>query len=449
MTTTEKRLPLPSKMELLMQELCEHWGHESQNVSEETPDSEKYSEQESLRLIAAFLERIGQTLEQSAYAYLASLVQTLKRTDGSPATILSENHDTLLAMINDLAPSSFPAIVATHILKMARGIEENPVLRPWLDLNDFFSVFRALRETASSSLTDSEKAHLSFLEAVAKTGMLRSGASTPNPLSILGLTTRFPNFREPLRFLAEQAAFGTLQKNARMHLVPILLAGPAGVGKTYFASALAKLLNTRIEQLNMSSQSCGFAISGLDRGWSSARSGLVFDALRHGQSMSPMIVLDEIDKANDESRSAPLGPLYNLLEPRSSCAFKDEYAGFAIDASQIFWIATANDTSRIPGPLLDRFRVFEIAAPTVEEVTFIAEQLLIETGAGTPGAPTAMPDAWKTRLAGHSLRSVGIGIRQALGRAALRAVQSEEAALTLVDNDLVLGAPEHGRRIGF
>ena len=57
---------------------------------------------------------------------------------------------------------------------------------------------------------------------------------------------------------------------------------------------------------------------------------------------------------------APLGPLFALPEPRTAYVFRDEYAGFPVNASYVAWLTTANDAAALPAPLLSRFRVFEI-----------------------------------------------------------------------------------------
>jgi ATP-dependent Lon protease len=61
-----------------------------------------------------------------------------------------------------------------------------------------------------------------------------------------------------------------------------------------------------------------------------------------------VIVLDEVEKATGSSQSDPLAALYQLLEPKTACAFQDKFIDVDIDASQIFWVLTANSTEGIP-----------------------------------------------------------------------------------------------------
>ena len=319
----------------------------------------------------------------------------------------------------------------------------------WYDEKALEQAKSEIELTPERERSDAEKDYLRFLLAIERSGLTRLCAQIPEPEAILALTSRFPNFAEPLRFLAEQAAFAKLRGDAEIHFIPLLLGGPAGVGKTHFAMALAEVFASRSEVLSMAAQSCGFALSGMDRGWSNGRPGLVFEALRHGATMSPLIVLDEIDKTNNESRSDPLGPLYTLLEPRSAKSFRDEFAGIPINAGQVLWIATANDINKVPTALLSRFRIFDIPEPTPTQLRDITAALYVECAAGLPGAPDRLPEAWLSRLAGQTPRAIRIAIQQALGKAALRAVAENSAGLHLEDDDLALAGAAKERRIGF
>ena len=87
------------------------------------------------------------------------------------------------------------------------------------------------------------------------------------------------------------------------------------------------------------------------------------------------MVVDEIDKAGGEHAYDPLGSLYSLLEHDTAHAFTDEFAEVPIDASQVIWVATANDARAIPDPILNRVNVFEIDMPDEEAARKIASKL--------------------------------------------------------------------------
>lgn len=318
---------------------------------------------------------------------------------------------------------------------IAADLRNDPSQKPWLDIRMLATEKQRITSGDVKNLSDSDKEFLQFIEKVEDRGMLRKPV-VPDPKALIAMVARFPNFKEPLYHLAQQAAFARLAGDTGFHSIPILLSGPAGVGKTHFALALAELFGTHAEVLSIASQSSGFVLAGLDRGYSSSKVGLILKALLYDTTLSPVVVLDEIDKGTENSRSDPLGPLYSLLEPRTSKAFRDEYAGFNIDASQIFWLATANNPDRIPGPLLSRFKVFEIAEPTKDEVLQIAQHVYKEMGHGLAGAPHALPISWQHRITGQSVRSIRLALQEALGAAALRAVMAGQKSIQVSELDI-------------
>ena len=125
----------------------------------------------------------------------------------------------------------------------------------------------------------------------------------------------------------------------------------------------------------MSSLTAGWVLSGASSQWKGARPGRVFETLVDGAYANPVMVVDEIDKARAEHAYDPLGALYSLLEHDTAGAFTDEFAEVAIDASQVIWVATANDERSIPEPILNRMNVFEVQAPDAEAARAIALRL--------------------------------------------------------------------------
>jgi ATP-dependent Lon protease len=160
-----------------------------------------------------------------------------------------------------------------------------------------------------------------------------------------------------------------------LEITPLLLLGPPGIGKTHFARELSGLLGTGMGFISMSSMTAGWVLSGASSQWKGARPGKVFETLVDGQYANPVMVVDEIDKAGGEHAYDPLGALYSLLEHDTAQAFTDEFAEVAIDASQVVWVATANDARNIPDPILNRVNVYEVLAPDRDAARHIAAKL--------------------------------------------------------------------------
>ena len=183
-----------------------------------------------------------------------------------------------------------------------------------------------------------------------------------------------PNFADVLDDVKRQIALCEDSRDA-LEITPVLLLGPPGVGKTHFARELSKLLGTGMGFISMSSLTAGWVLSGASSQWKGARPGKVFETLVDGQYANPVLVVDEIDKAGGEHAYDPLGALYSLLEHDTAGSFTDEFAEVPIDASQVIWVATANDGRSIPEPILNRMNVYEVQAPDRDAARHIAAKL--------------------------------------------------------------------------
>lgn len=188
-----------------------------------------------------------------------------------------------------------------------------------------------------------------------------------------------PNFAPVIDFIDGRLRLAT-DLGRPLHIPPILLGGPPGVGKTHFTLALAEALGRPMHRHSFDASPTASSLMGSARNWGNTTTGLLFDHVCLGARADPVILLDELDKAvNATKDSKPLDPLHSLLEPVSACAVTDISASITFNASYITWIATGNDLWRLPTPILSRFRVFHIQSPTaaqaLEQARTVAESV--------------------------------------------------------------------------
>lgn len=238
------------------------------------------------------------------------------------------------------------------------------------------AVYRAADvEKRLDKLPEREHEHLrSTYERMLEKGPARFQVKPAGVPAMGHLYDELPNFREPLDDLKRQLAL-CQDSGDPLEITPMLLLGPPGVGKTHFAREVSQLLGTGMGFISMSSLTAGWVLSGASSQWKGARAGKVFETLVDGDYSNPVMVVDEIDKARAEHAYDPLGALYSLLEHDTAAQFLDEFAEVPIDASQVIWVATANDERGIPEPILNRMNVYEVAAPDAQAARAIALRL--------------------------------------------------------------------------
>jgi ATP-dependent Lon protease len=183
-----------------------------------------------------------------------------------------------------------------------------------------------------------------------------------------------PNFSEIVDDLARFVALAACGR-ALPNMMPVLLAGDPGVGKTYFSKCLASAMQVPFHFLSMGTTTAGWVLSGSSPTWSGARHGKIAEALIDDQFANSVFLLDELDKCGGDTRYDPYGALLQLMEPETSRHFNDEYLGVDLDASAVFWVATANDLSVIPDHILSRMQVYEVRSPNPEEGAVIAANI--------------------------------------------------------------------------
>lgn len=233
----------------------------------------------------------------------------------------------------------------------------------------------------------------------------------------------------------------------------ICLVGPPGTGKTSIARSIASALEKKYVRISLGGVRDEAEIRGHRKTYIGAMPGRIVNGLRQAGVSNPLMLLDEIDKVSSDYKGDTSAALLEVLDSEQNCRFRDHYIEMPVDLSEVLFIATANEVSGIPKPLLDRMELIEVSSYTENEKFHIAKEHLIEKQKSKNGIKKeqltitdgALRDIIRLYTREAGVRSLERTIGKLCRKAAREIFKDSEAAVKVTKTNLktYLGNPKY------
>lgn len=250
------------------------------------------------------------------------------------------------------------------------------------------------------------------------------------------LRNRVPWMSEVIDIVEERMCLLGAVGRSWTSLPPILIRGPSGIGKSYFAMRLAKAIGLGFAETSLSGSTDNREMEGTSKGYINPRPSFPVVSISRLGTANPLLFVDEIDKVDSNRWGDPRRTILTMIDGDTGSRYPDVGLSAVCDLSRVSWLFACNDHQSLETALMDRLQVVVVKAPDAGLLPMIAESVVSDMAASLDIDRSVLPDVDRMMVRrmedvyskDQSLRKAAAHLRRDVSRMASSAFRASLAA---------------------
>lgn len=225
------------------------------------------------------------------------------------------------------------------------------------------------------------------------------------------LVEEFPWLKEAIDLIRDDLRLVHAGGMRRFQFRPLVVHGPAGIGKSRFARRMADLARVGYRYVSAGGMAGGNEFAGTGRSAEDPHPSTPVLAIYRSNTANPIVFVDEIDKIDHDKRGGTLeDALLAVLEAETAKRYFDECLQAQVDLSFVSYFFAVNDVHSLNPIMKDRMRVVSVKRPPPSSFPVILRGIMDEVSRDYAIPRHLLPTAESFPSADLEFRS-GLSIR--------------------------------------